>query len=184
MSTQILDFKKVELTANTKEEAIEIAEQDYFHVNGDATQAFKNFKEKADGAITEKDIKVWMLDYLAKKGKNCPGAGYIIVLDKAVKDTRQRPYKFTKIKNEGRRKNKKFYVWKDKTTGVEVCSVDTNYTDAEHKMKEMYKEGYRGNVECELLYKITEGNAIVAEASYAPSINTKKGHYIIFGIGA
>ena len=43
MSTTILNFKKVEVVAASREEAIAQVENAYFHVNGDATQAFKNW---------------------------------------------------------------------------------------------------------------------------------------------
>ena len=37
MSTQILNFKKVEVVAESKKAAEAIVEENYFHVNGDAT---------------------------------------------------------------------------------------------------------------------------------------------------
>ena len=62
--TTILNFKKVEIVAASKEEAINQINDTYFHVNGDATQAFKNWKQKQNGAVTEREIKEFMLDYL------------------------------------------------------------------------------------------------------------------------
>ena len=183
MSTKILNFKKFEISAAKREDAIEKVSEN-FNVLGDATQAYKNAKKAAVNGWTDREIQKFCLDYLEKKSKLTPGNGYLVTLDPAVGDTRERPYKFTKIKNEGKRKNKKFYVWKDVETGVEVCSVDTNYADAERKMKEMFKNGYKGKVACELIYKITEGNAIVAEAEYTPSAGTKNGTYLAFGVEA
>ena len=72
MSTTILNFKKVEVVAESKEAAIAQVESTLFHVNGDATQAYKNWKAKQTKGITERDVKEFMLEYLAKKGKNCP----------------------------------------------------------------------------------------------------------------
>ena len=46
MSTTILNFKKVEVVAESKEAAIAQVESTLFHVNGDATQAYKNWKAK------------------------------------------------------------------------------------------------------------------------------------------
>ena len=84
----IPNFKKVEIVAESKEAAIAQVEETLFHVNGDATQAFKNWKAKQTQGITERSIKEFMLEYLAKKGKNCPGAGYLITVESAVADTR------------------------------------------------------------------------------------------------
>lgn len=42
-----------------------------------------------------------MLEYLAKKGKNCPGAGYLITVESSVADTRERPYKIDDVKGDG-----------------------------------------------------------------------------------
>ena len=141
MSTQILNFKKVELVAESKEAAIEMMEEQYFHCQGDATQAYHNWKEKQTSGITDRALKEFMLDYLNKKGKNCPGAGYIITLDSAVKDTRERPYKIDDVKSEGKRKFKSMYKWIDSATKTVICQVDTNKADAKNAIKELYKSG-------------------------------------------
>ena len=184
MSTTILNFKKVEVVAESKEVAVEQIENQYFHIQGDATQAYKNFKEKHQGALTEHDKKEFMLEYLAKKSKNCPGAGYIITLDSAVKDSRERPYKIEDVKNEqGKRKIKRFYKWM--SDGKVVCQVDTNKTDAKNAIKELYKSGeFKGNAELIISYDVVEGQAVVATAKYTPSANTKNGQWLAFGIEA
>ena len=176
MSTQILNFKKVELVAESKEAAKEMM-QAYFNYQGDATQAFKNWKEKQGGAVTDRDVKEFMLDYLAKKSKNCPGAGYMITMDSAVKDARERPYKIEDVKNEqGARTFKTIYKWIDDATETVVCAVDTNKADAKNEIKELYKSGaYKGNAYLTKTKDIVEGEAILATAKYAPSKNTKSG---------
>ena len=59
MSTTILNFKKVEVVAASREEAVAQVENAYFHINGDATQAFKNWKQKQElywnGKIYKRD---------------------------------------------------------------------------------------------------------------------------------
>ena len=182
--TQILNFKKVEVVAESKEVAIAQVEETLFHIQGDATQSFKNWKAKQGGAVTERAIKEFMLDYLAKKSKNCPGAGYIITLDSAVADTRERPYHIEDVKNEGKRKYKTTYKWIDKDTHTVVCSVDTNKSDAKNAIKEMYKNGYKGHAECVMTKDVIEGNAVVATSTYTPSKNTKNGTWMVFGIEA
>ena len=81
MSTTILNFKSVTVSAASKEEAIAKIEEQHFHVNGDATQAYKNAKAKHEGVWTDKDEKAFKLDYLERKVKSCPGAGYYITVD-------------------------------------------------------------------------------------------------------
>lgn len=184
MSTKILNFKKVEVVANNKEEAIAQVENTLFHVNGDATQAFKNWKSKQTKGITDRDITEFMLDYLEKKGKSCPGAGYLITKESAVADTRERPYKIENVKNEeGKRAWKKQYKWIDCETGTVVCSVDTNKTEAINAIKELYKSGkYKGDAELNVTKDVAKGQPVVATAKYTPSKNTKKGTWIAFGI--
>ena len=185
MSTQILNFKKVEIVAESKEAAVENMEQNYFHYYGDATQAYRIWKEKQGGAVTERDLKEFMLNYLTNKTKCGPNAGFLITLDPAVKDTRLRPYSITNVKNEdGARKKKKQYVWIDKTTGEVLGKVDTNKAAAANFFKELCKNGYTGKARCEIQYHISEGNAVVMEGEYAPSKSTKKGTYLAFGIEA
>ena len=185
MSTTILNFKKVEVSAENREAAVAQVEESLFHINGDATQAFKNWKSKQTKGITERDIKEFMLDYLAKKGKNCPGAGYMITVESAVADTRERPYKIEDIKSDGKRKFKTFYKWVDRDTKTVVCQVDTNKADAKNALKELYKSGqYKGNADLIKTKDVIEGQAVVATAKYAPSKNSKHGSWIAFGIEA
>jgi len=183
MSTQILNFKKQEVVAESKEAAMEIVENSLFHIMGDATQAYKNWKAKQSGTITDRNVKEFMLDYIAKKSKNSPGVGFIITLDSAVADTRERPYKIEDVKGEGKRKFKSMYKWVDTDTKTVVRSVDTNKADAKNAIKELYKSGeYKGNAELVKTKDVVEGNAVVATAKYTPSKNTKNGTWLVFGI--
>ena len=70
MSTTILNFKKVEVVAESKEAAKSQIEDTLYHIQGDATQAYKNWEEKQNGIVTDRDRKEFMLDHLAKKSKN------------------------------------------------------------------------------------------------------------------
>jgi len=178
----ILNFKKIEVVAESKEAAVEQV-SDLFQINGDATQAFKNWKSKQTKGITERDMKEFMLEYLAKKTKNCPGAGYMITVESAVADTRERPYKIDNVKGEGKRKFKSMYKWIDEEDGKVVCQVDTNKADAMNALKELYKSGeFKGNAKLVKTKDVVEGQAVVATAKYAPSKNTKNGTWIAFGI--
>lgn len=185
MSTTILNFKKVEVVAASREEAVAQVENQYFHVNGDATQAFKNWKQKQNGGVTERAVKEFMLDYLSKKGKNCPGAGYMITVDAAVGDTRERPYRIENVLNEGKRKWQTTYVGVDLETGKTFGKWNTNKASALNAIKEMYKTGeFKGNFELQKVKEVVEGQPVVARGYYTPSKNTKNGTWIAFGIEA
>ena len=67
---KMMNFKRMEVTGATKAEALEKAP---FFVQGDATQAYRNWKKTMTNGITDSDKKQFMLDYLAKKSKNAPG---------------------------------------------------------------------------------------------------------------
>ena len=75
--TQFLNFKVMEVTGATKEEALNKAP---FDIMGDATQAYKLWKKKQVNGVTEADKKMFMLDYLNKKSKNVTGVGFAISL--------------------------------------------------------------------------------------------------------
>ena len=181
---KVMNFKKVEVVAESKKAAIEKIESELFHVSGDATQAYKNWFAKQVNGVTERDKKAFMLDYLAAKSKNCPGAGYIICVEPAVADTRERPYKLENVKNEdGKRKSGKVLVWKDNESGAEVVKVRGTKTEAAQALKELYKKGsYKGNATCEIHYDIVEGNPVVMTAKYTPSQGTHNGTWIAFGL--
>ena len=185
MSTTILNFKKVEIVAESKEAAIAQVEENLFHINGDATQAYKNWKTKQSNGVTERGVKEFMLDYLEKKGKSCPGAGYLITMESSVADTRERPYRIENVKGEGKRKFKTTYVAIDEETGVTIGKWDTNKADALNAIKDMYKDGlFKGNFRLDKVKEVIEGQATVAKGWYTPSKNTKKGTWIAFGIEA
>jgi hypothetical protein len=179
---KVVNFKRTEVVAESKEAAIAKV-SDLFHINGDATQAYKNWLAKQVNGVTDRDKKAFMLDYLANKSKNCPGAGYIICTEKSSPDTRERPYKIQSVKNEdGKRKSKKTLVWVDNETGKVLARVQGTKSEAAKAIKDIYKNGYKGNATCEIHYDIVEGNPVVMNASYAPSKNAKFGSWVVFGL--
>ena len=97
MSTQVMNFKRMEVTGTTKQEALDKAP---FKIMGDATQAYKKWLKKQVNGVTDADKKQFMLDYLASKSKNIPGVGFAITIESAVADSRERPYTITDVKNE------------------------------------------------------------------------------------
>lgn len=178
---KFMNFKRMEVTGMTKEEALANAP---FGIQGDATQAFRNAKKNHTGSWTDSDTKQFMLDYLAKKSKNLPGVGFSITVESAVADTRERPYTINDIKNDkGARKYKTVYSWRDDATGKTVVETDTTKADAKNAIKREYTEnGYRGNASLVMVKKCIEGQAVVAKACYTPSKSSRPGVYLVFGI--
>lgn len=183
MSTTVVNFKKLEVVADSKQDAKEQVESNYFHIMGDATFAYKKWKSKQVNGVTERGMKEFMLNYLAEKSKNCPNAGFLITIEPSVSDTRERPWKIADIKNEqGKRKYKKTYQLIDNETGVVLGEVQTNKSDAKNLAKEVIKNGFKGKGTCRLAHKVVEGQEEVFTFQYEPSKNTKKGTWIAFGI--
>lgn len=178
---KMIGIKRLEVLGATKEEALAKAP---FFIQGDATQAFRNWKKTMTNGITDSDIKQFMADYLAKKSKNAPGVGFSITKEAAVADTRERPYAIEDIKNEqGARKYKTVYRWIDLETGKTVVEVDTTKADAKNAIKREYTEnGYKGNAQLVMDKKCVEGQAVVAKAAYTPSKSSRVGTYLVFGI--
>lgn len=178
---QIMNFKKLEVTGATKEEALAKAP---FDIMGDATQAYKLWKKKQTGGITEADKRAFMLDYLTKKSKNVAGVGFSITVESAVADTRERPYTINDVKNElGARKYKTVYVLRDKATGVELARTDETKAKAKEIAKKLYTEkGLKSNIVCTYTKQVVEGQAVAFTVEYTPSKSSHVGTYVVFGI--
>lgn len=179
---KMISFKRVEVMGATKEEALAKTpfEKPDFR---NATQKFKNWKEKQVNGVSDADIKQFMLDYLASETKNAPGVGCYIVLKSASKDTRKRPYEAESIKGEGTRGWKTYHVWRDDETGNEICSVDSTKADAFAKMKKLYCDGkFKGNVTLYPEKRVVKGSPIEGKMKYTPSKSANVGRFLCFGI--
>ena len=184
------NFRKFEVTGATKAEALSNVKE-YFALNedgnvkGDATQAYKFAKKKAQEAgkaWTKSDDNAFFNDYLTKK-KAIAGEAYVITVESAVADTRERPYAITDVKNEkGKRKYKTIYQLTDKATGAVVGSVDTTKADAKNLAKKLIIDGFHGELECRYTHQVVEGEPVAFYAKYTPSKSSKVGVYIVFGI--
>jgi hypothetical protein len=170
-------FKKLEVVGTTKDEALAKAP---FYIQGDATTAFKKWKE-TQNEVTESAVKEFCKNYLAKK-KAAPGVGFSITVQTPVVDSRERPYKVTDIKNEeGKRKMKRYHVLKNKETGEILAKFDGTKAEAKNMAKELILNGFHGTLVSELQAFVEGNNAIEFEAAYTPSKGTKAGTYIVFG---
>ena len=176
---KFLNFERLEVSGATKEEALEKAP---FGIQGDATQAYRNFRKQVGDRWTDRDMKAFMLQYLEKKSKNLPGVGFYITLESAVADTRERPWKVTNVKHEGgARKFKKTFVLLDAATNTILDKVQSTKTAAFERSKELITNGFRGNIRIDLSKEV-EGTATVGYVEYSPSKASHPGTYLVFGI--
>lgn len=185
--TNFLNFQTLTVVGATKEEALATAP---FEAKFNATQAFENWKKAQTGVITEAMKKQFMLDYLEKKTKNIAGAGCYIVLQSAVKDTRERPYKYENVKREGTTTTRTSYVWIDDKDGTEVCKIvgtaDARATKAHaaEAIKKLMASGeYKGKASL-YVRKEEEKPVALAHCAYTPSASCQSGEYLCFGIQA
>lgn len=176
-----MNFKRMEVMGASKEEALMNVP---FGIQGDATQAYRNARKNHKGVWTDADTKQFMLDYLAKKSKNLPGVGFLITLESAVADTRERPYRFEDVKNEkGARKYKTVYQIVDKNTGVVLAKTDETKAKAKELAKALYTEsGFKGDLICTYTKQVVDGEPVAFTAIYTPSKSTRNGQYLAFGI--
>lgn len=205
----MVNFKRMEVSGATKEEALALAS---FGIQGDATAAYRKAREKHTGVWSDNDMKEFMASQLASKTKNLPGVGLYITLESAVKDTRKRNYTITPIKNDKgpRRDGKVYQIIDDETNAVLaetkcklVPQVDESgkpiedeegnvrmrvssetITDAKELVKNLYAKGYKGNCHCRYTKQVVEGLDTVFTAEYTPSKGSRPGRYLVFGVEA
>ena len=203
----MMNFKKLEVTGATKEEALAKAP---FEVIGNATQSYKNWLQKQVNDVTESDKKQFMINYLAKESKGAANVGFYITVNPAVANTRKSPYKFVDIKNKkGARKYVKIYQLIDAETNTILAETEakrvqktlhgkpvTNEdgspvmiwkggtkTQAKNMAKELYEVGgFKGSIICKPLSIVVEGESKAFEMTYEPSKKASMGTYIVFGV--
>ena len=171
---QMTVFKKFEVIGETKDAAMS---ESKLNLRVDATQAYKKW---AKGNITNEDnVREWMKDYLTKKKLTMPKDGAYIVLQSAVADTRERPYKVDKMKYEARTHSpEKFYVLRD-TSGKELTREKTSKA-AEQTAKE-YVSDLREDVTINYEWVSKEKNSLYATVRYTPSKGTQPCKLLVFG---
>ena len=168
-------FKKFEVIGVTKDEAIRNASP--LNLRVDATQAYKKWAK--ENVTNEDNVREWMKDYLKKKKFTMPNDGAYIVLQSAVLDSRERPYKVEKPKYEARTHSpEKFYVLRD-STGHEVGREKTSKA-AEQAAKE-YVADYKENVTINYEWVSKEKNSLYATVKYTPSKGSQPQKLLVFG---
>ena len=124
-------FTKFETIGQTKDEAMKNSK---LNLRVDATQAYKKWAK--ENVTNEDNVKEWMVEYLKKKKFNMPNDGAYIVLQSAVLDSRERPYKVEKPKYEARTHTPvRVYVGRAQDTNEEIFTEKTSKA-AEQAAKE------------------------------------------------
>lgn len=176
-------LKIVTVEAFSKEEAIKLANISKLDVKSDATIAWK----KDESPMDEPQLSAFAAEYAEKKSKSVAGNGYIITVEAGSPDDREKPYKVENVVTDGPRKWKVVYqgfigVTTPGQGGTLVFTKDTK-SDGEQAAKD-YVTDNKVDVELRVAKKVTVGKALAMTVKYTPSVNTKKGKYIIFGYEA
>ena len=169
-------FRKFEVIGTTKDEAIKNAAP--LNLRVDATQAYKKWA-KENATNEDNVVKEWMKDYLKKKKFTMPNDGAYVVLQTAVLDSRERPYKVEKPKYDARTHSpEKFYVLRD-ATNHEVGREKTSKA-AEQAAKE-YVADYKEDVTINYEWVSKEKNSLYATVKYTPSKGSQPCKLLVFG---
>jgi hypothetical protein len=171
---QMTIFKKFETIGTTKDAAMK---ESGLNLRVDATQAYKKWAK--ENVTNEDNVKEWMKDYLKKKKFTMPNDGAYIVLQSAVADTRERPYKVDKVKYEARTHSpEKFYVIRDSANN-EVGREKTSKA-AEQTAKEFVTEN-KESVTINYEWVSKEKNSLYATVKYTPSKGSQACKLLVFG---
>ena len=178
---EVLNFKKIEVSGHTKEEALAKAP---FKIAGDATRSYRAWKAYYKGPVGAMEFREFLLNYLKKNSKYGLGIGFYIELKPAVLNSSKKPYRMSYIKTSGIRKYKCIYQLIEKETNKILVDGIEQKAQAKLIAKELYsKKGYTGELYCKLVKQVVEGEPIIFEMSYKPSKKTCMGTYLVFGIG-
>ena len=168
-------FTKFETIGQTKDEAMKNSK---LNLRVDATQAYKKWAK--ENVTNEDNVKEWMVEYLKKKKFNMPNDGAYIVLQSAVLDSRERPYKVEKPKYEARTHTPvRVYVGRAQDTGEEIFTEKTSKA-AEQAAKEWVIDNHVG-VDLVIETRMKEKNSLYAKVNYVPSKGTQKAKLLVFG---
>ena len=169
-------MKRFEINAFSKEEAKAKAADLGMTVVREVTQSWKN----AGSPVTDKSFKEFATNTLAKNHlANAEGVGLMVVVSNGSADTRERPYKYTNNVVDGKKKVERVYEIRRKDNGT-VVGTEKTQSAAEKKAKKLMSE-VKADLECIIVYHVTEGKDLAFTLTYTPSTSTKEGMYIVFG---
>lgn len=167
-------FRKFEVIGTTKDEA---KAQTTLNLRVDATQSYKKWAEK--NAVTPEKQVEWMKQYLHDKKFDMPNDGAFIVIQSAVRDTRERPYQIEDIKHDAKTHSPEhFYVLRD-DAGNEVGREKTKQAakDAAKKFITAEKRSVKAFHE----WNPKEKNALAFVGKYTPSKGQQDCKLLVFG---
>ena len=167
-------FTKFETIGTTKDEAMK---ESKLNLRVDATQAYKKWAK--ENVTNEDNVREWMQDYLKKKKFNMPNDGAYIVIQSAVTDSRERPYKIETIKYDAKTHTAEhFYVLRDEA-GNEVGREKTK--KAAEQARREYISDFKENVNAFHEWAPKEKNSLVLKGTYTPSKGTQPCKLLVFG---
>lgn len=167
-------FKKFEVIGTTKDEAIK---NSGLNLRGDLTQSYK--KWSADNVVTEDSLKEWMQDKLKSKKWNMPKDGAYVVLQPAVVDTRERPYKVINHTYDAKTHTpESYYIIRDATNN-EVGRAKTK-SEAIQKGKDFVSD-FKESLTISKEFVCKEKNSLITTIEYTPSKGTQKCKLLVFG---
>lgn len=177
---EFLNFKKLELSGRSKEDAFAQAP---FEVKGNATLSYRKWLQTNKGSVNSMELREFMLKYLEEHSKNGKGIGFYIEVKSASLNRSKKPYQLKNIATTGPRKYKSIYQIIDRASNTILAEISENKAMAKEVAKKLYTEnGFTGDLVCKLVKQVVEGESTVFEVSYKPSKNTCDGTYIVFGI--
>lgn len=170
-------------TVNVKAYSIsDVKKQSPFNLVKNATTMWK----KAGSPVAGEELKEFMKTYLEKATKNAVGQGCYIVIDPAISDSRENPYKINNIPTEGKRKFKRVYELVNATTGQILTSAESKDEAMKQAKnivtKEKDKLGVGVKHYCRVTNVVVEGQSKAFTFEYLPSQNAKQGTFLLFGI--
>lgn len=176
-----MQVKIKEVSGFTRELALEneVVTANFKTILKDATQKWKNEGSPIQGA----ELKNFCERYLTANTKGAEGVACTITMTPGSADTRERPYTIEDIKNEkGARKYKTGYQAIDEATGEILFTSFETKAKAMELVRELYKDGYKGNLYCKYVKEVKEGEVGAFKAKYTPSKSAKTGKFIVFGV--
>lgn len=169
-------MKRFEIKAFSREEAEAKAAEMGLTVVRNVTQSWKN----AGSPVTDKSFKEFAVESLQKNHlANAEGVGLMVIVAAGSADTRERPYKYTNNVVEGKKSIERVYEIRRKDNG-QVLTTAAKKADAEKAAKAMMAD-VKADLECVIVYHVTEGKDLAFTLNYTPAASTKEGSYIVFG---
>lgn len=169
-------MKRFEIKAFSREEAEAKAAEMGLTVVRNVTQSWKN----AGSPITDKSFKEFAVESLQKNHlANAEGVGLMVIVAAGSADTRERPYTYINNVVEGKKNFERAYEVRRKDNGQVLASA-AKKADAEKAAKAMMAD-VKADLECVIVYHVTEGKDLAFTLKYTPSTSTKEGSYIVFG---